>query len=168
MTGSSSAVANLFLELANDQGRTLDQMQLQELVYIAHGWCLALAGKALTFDRPVAMAYGHEYGELAAALAACGSSPVTQAIGADASAKGREEPPACFDDIERRLIASILSEYGGLSAVQMAVLTKGPGSPWEQVYANGSGMNLSLPDDLIKAQFLALSEVSSSIGKQSD
>jgi uncharacterized phage-associated protein len=49
--------------------RKFDQMQLQELVYIAHGWCLAISGEPLTGERPEAMPYGPEYRRLANALA---------------------------------------------------------------------------------------------------
>lgn len=52
--GWSREIANRFIRLAATEGRCFDQMQLQDLVYIAHGWCLALTGEPLTGDRPEA------------------------------------------------------------------------------------------------------------------
>jgi uncharacterized phage-associated protein len=156
MPGWSPEVANAFLLLANDQGRSLDQMQLQELVYIAHGWCLAMTGEPLTRDAPQAMAYGHEYRKLAEALAAFGAGAVTQPNGdTDPISDETGASPTSLNEMERKLIASIFSEYGGLSSGQMAILIRGPGSPWEEVYADGSGMNHLLPKNLIRDQFLA-------------
>jgi uncharacterized phage-associated protein len=55
-------------------------MQLQKLVYIAHGWNLAINGTPLTSDIPAAWDYGPVYRDLFEALRAYGSNPVTQEI----------------------------------------------------------------------------------------
>ena len=135
MPRSSIEVANAFLKLAHDQGTTLDQMQLQELVYIAQGSFLAMHGKVLTGDSPEARAYGHEYPRLAESLASHGAAPLDQLIGAADNLDAGASPaaPGYFTGVEQDLIARVLSDYDGLTSVQMATLTRGPGSPWEQI-----------------------------------
>ena len=48
MPAWSTQIANEFLRLASVDGRAVDLMQLQKLVYVAHGWCLAASGQPLT------------------------------------------------------------------------------------------------------------------------
>lgn len=55
---SAKAVANHFLELAWSDGTTLNPMQIQKLVYIAHGWHLAITEKPLIHESVEAWTYG--------------------------------------------------------------------------------------------------------------
>jgi uncharacterized phage-associated protein len=52
------AIANEFLGRAFEEGRGLTQMQLQKLVYLAHGWNLAVNGEQLVEDEFEAWSYG--------------------------------------------------------------------------------------------------------------
>ena len=54
----SGTVANHFLRLARQQGKSLTPMQLLKLVYIAHGWSLGLYGLPLVRDEIQAWQYG--------------------------------------------------------------------------------------------------------------
>jgi uncharacterized phage-associated protein len=76
----STEIANEFIRMGASSGETFTQMHLQELVYIAHGWCLALTGEPLTGDRPEARQYGPEYRRISEALVKCGTRPVTTKI----------------------------------------------------------------------------------------
>ena len=58
MSYSSKAIANLILDLDRDNGIRIDPMKLQKLVYISHGWNLAIHGKPLISDPIQAWQYG--------------------------------------------------------------------------------------------------------------
>ena len=55
---SAKAVANHFLDLAERDGTTLNPMKIQKLVYIAHGWHLAIMEKPLIHESVEAWTYG--------------------------------------------------------------------------------------------------------------
>ena len=80
MADWSPAIANEFIRLAARERKTLTQMQIQKLVYIAHGWNLAINEAALTHDSPSAWSYGPVYRELYRALQQYGSEGVTRPI----------------------------------------------------------------------------------------
>ena len=58
MTYDVRAVANFFLDQAQEEGQKLDHMKLQKLAYIAHGWHLAITGEPLFHERVEAWPYG--------------------------------------------------------------------------------------------------------------
>ena len=159
MPAWSPEIANGLIRMASSDGKVFDQMQLQELVYIAHGWCLAMTGEPLTGDRPEAMDYGPEYRRLAEALASWGNAPVTSEIDLGRYRAERTEMDATNPDgselvsTERNILAKIYSEYGGLQTSQLATLTRATGTPWDHVFAGGAGRRRDIPHLLIRAQF---------------
>ncbi|MDQ6665177.1 MAG: DUF4065 domain-containing protein, partial [Acidobacteriota bacterium] len=58
MAYDALAVANYFLDCARKDGRELDPMGIQKLVFFAHGWHLALVGSPLIEQRVEAWEYG--------------------------------------------------------------------------------------------------------------
>ena len=80
MPGWSPEIANEFIRLAVSRCRPLDQLQIQSLVYIAHGWSLALHDQPLTGDRPEALDFGPTYKRLADALSRHGRTTITEPI----------------------------------------------------------------------------------------
>lgn len=80
MAYSSLAIANEFLIRAHKQGISLNQMQLQKLVYIAHGANLAINGEPLIEDGIEAWDYGTVIRRLRDALKKHGVSSIDQLI----------------------------------------------------------------------------------------
>ncbi|WP_416366578.1 Panacea domain-containing protein [Sphingomonas aurantiaca] len=64
-------------------GDGLTQMQLQKLVFFAHGWTLAETGYALTEDDPEAWVYGPVYRDLYDHTKYFGSGPIGRKITPD-------------------------------------------------------------------------------------
>ena len=163
MPAWSPEIANLFIRLGAKENRTFDQMQLQKLVYIAHGWCLAIKGEPLTGDRPEAWVFGPVYRRLADALASYGKQPVKTEIGAKfiypnlTAAHAAAAIKSDLEDVPGDLIARIYTEYGRFKASQLSTLTRRGSTPWKEIFADGNGQFRDIPHRLIKAHFVRLS-----------
>src|SRR5437867_1299935 len=76
----AETVANEFLRAAWQSGRTLTNMQLQKLVYIAHGYTLAMTHDPLIRQSVEAWRYGPVIRDLYRALQKYGAGQVTEFI----------------------------------------------------------------------------------------
>jgi uncharacterized phage-associated protein len=142
----SPEIANEFIALGLPEGKAFSQTHLQNLVYIAHGWRLALMGQPLTCDRPEMLEYGPEYRRLADALRASGAEPVDRLI-AIASRPGVGGECELSPD-ERAIIARVYSKFGGVDEGELATLNRARGTVWEHVFIwFGEGPELSSPAD---------------------
>ena len=163
MPAWSPEIANEIIRVAAADSQAFDQIKLQKLVYIAHGWTLAMTGDPLTGDRPEAWHFGPMYRRLADALAACGRRPVTRFIplGTAPTSRVRTEIDpygSVLDLTERALIAQIVKDYGALSSTQLSVLTRGDDAPWTKVYRSGEGRFRDIPHALIRDQFVRIAQ----------
>ena len=161
MPGWSPEIANEFIRMAAAESRSFDQMQLQGLVYLGHGWCLALHGEPLTGDRPEAWEFGPEYRKLADALAPYGRDPVTREISnaevfTNVGRLDNRPARADLEQFECDLIAEIYENYGSFEACQLSAVTCQGETPWKRVFADGAGRLRDISHSLIKAQFLEL------------
>ena len=52
------AIANYYIDKANVEDTPLDHLRLQKLVYLAHGWHLAIHGRPLIEESVEAWKYG--------------------------------------------------------------------------------------------------------------
>lgn len=142
------AIANEFLKLK--EGQPINQMWLQKLVYMAHGWNLAINDAPLVSGR----------------IEAWDGGPVMRAIwdqmrdfGRNAAGlfgKSADEPfRADLTDSERAVIESVWKRYGGYTGRQLSDMTHEEGTPWSNAYF-GRGRNARLLDDDIKQHFTDL------------
>ena len=160
----STAVANRFLQLAKANGRELTQMQLQKLVYIAHGWSLAVLGRPLTSDSIRAFDYGPVYPELWTALKRYGRSPVSRPIKVKDFGFGDFQPDANdavvgeFDPDTAELISLVYENYGHFHAFQLSALTHEPETPWHQVYVGNSQPKGIIENSKIRDHFIEIAK----------
>jgi uncharacterized phage-associated protein len=155
----SPEIANELIRLAAAEGRALDQMQLQKLVYIAHGWCLAISGEPLTGDRPEAWDVGPMYRRLANALVDWGPRPITGLT--EATRKTDCQSTAIWSElnqIERNVLTSVQLNYGHYSSSQLSALTRGEDGPWASVYRTGEGRFRDIPHAMIRDQFVRFAQ----------
>jgi len=173
MPFSSVAVANEFLNLAQSAGKSLTQMQLQKLVFFAHGWYLALTDRPLIDEQVEAWRFGPVIRSLYAKFREYGSSPVSHLYSPmvyeetdDGLALNEESPPRVEGSEEaafaRRVIARVWDVYGGFTAYQLSNMTHLPGTPWHEVVSGYEDRGLSIPKgtdipaDRLKAYFQEL------------
>lgn len=138
---SSLAIANEFLERAAADRRQLTHMQLQKLVYLAHGWNLAVNGRELIEDEFEAWEFGPVVRKLYNALARYGKNYVSSLIrwGDDTpfSADDDGVARAPLDAQELAVVDKVWEQYRGFEAFQLSALTHAKRSPWEKYYEKG-------------------------------
>jgi len=126
MAYSSETVANTFLKLAQESGRTITNLKMQSLVYIAHGYTLAIIDRPLINDEIKAWNFGPVIPDLYEKLRRYGREHIQEQI--------PNNTP--IDDIvpEKRIIALVWEKYKDHSAGQLSALTRLAGAPWDQVW----------------------------------
>jgi uncharacterized phage-associated protein len=153
MAHSSLAIANEFIRRA--EGRPLTHMQVQKLVYLAHGWSLGALGQPLIDDDVEAWAFGPVVRKLYDALRDYGRGPITRPIrwGDDTpflSDDGEEAVEPLSDD-EQTVIDVIWEKYGHFPAFKLSAMTHEPDTPWFNAYE--PGRNGAISDEAIREYF---------------
>jgi len=144
-------VANEFLHLAEQRDVALTPLQLMKLVYIAHGWSLALLHRPLVTDRIEAWKYGPVIPDLYQLTKRYGSGAVACEL-RPSFFSGRTPD---LDEEERNLIAAVFDVYGELSGIRLSALTHKHGTPWAQTY-QADVWNLPISNDIIAEHYRQL------------
>ncbi|WP_051786035.1 Panacea domain-containing protein [Endozoicomonas numazuensis] len=163
------AIANAFLETAQQKQEDISPMKLQKLVYFAHALSLAVYHRPL-IDEPV---YAWKFGPVIKSVynefRAYGYQPIHSLgtlIRKIGLARTSDEGPGfevCIPKINphdhnvRNLIDQIWELYGGLSAHTLSNLTHKPGSPWEitrNEHQNGEIPDYELSLELIETSMM--------------
>ena len=158
MRHDARAVANYFLDKAQDAGKPLTPVQVTKLVYFAHGWSLGLLDSPLIEDPVEAWDYGPVFRRIYDAFKHFGNQPITdrarEFIWAEFDEDTEEGEPiaGAFTDTERRLMDKVWGEYGGLAGFQMSKLTHRDGTPWAEVFVKGK-KNIAISDEIMAAHF---------------
>ncbi len=149
MAYDARSVANEFIKQARNDGRTLTNMQLQKLVYIAHGYSLAILHRPLVKQSVEAWRYGPVIPDLYHALRQYKSGNVTEPINL--------LPSEELSETDHALVASVLNAYGQFSGTQLSTMTHKEGTPWREIYRpNAFFNNDDIPDPLIAEHYLKL------------
>jgi len=146
MTYPSLVVANEFIRLGVDSGRPVDPMKLQKLVYVAHGWSLALKNQPLIRDTIEAWPYGPVVPNLYSTFKAYKAGSITAPIPLTSRAP-------ILSDEDREFIGKIWQAYGGRTAIELSVFTHEPGFAWDLARKASEG-SPEISDALIRDEFL--------------
>ncbi|MBZ9753404.1 DUF4065 domain-containing protein [Deinococcus sp. HMF7604] len=145
---AAEVVANAFLGLARQEGRALTQMQVHKLVFIAHGFTLALLGRPLMYNTVHAWRGGPVVRRLWQLWGERGTRPIEDALPV---APG--EPELSGDPEASDVIRSVWEAYGRMDGLELSRLTHRSGSPWSQVYGQPTDL---IPDQVTREYYTAL------------
>ncbi|WP_372484642.1 Panacea domain-containing protein [Stenotrophomonas sepilia] len=136
MSYSAAHIANKFLQIAAAEGRSITPMQLQKLVYIAHGWHLGHTGQPLINEDVQAWRYGPVIYDLYNKTKAFGNQPITEWIPTGHMPWQRDVE---VDANTGGFIADIWRHYSQYDAVQLSNMTHSPNTPWYRRWVDNGG-----------------------------
>ena len=153
---SSKAIANYFLDKGDYDRVDITPMQLIKLVYIAHGWYLALKDKPLIEDNVEAWQFGPVIPELYHEFKYYGSEPIDgrafEEVLASIYNDPTQEPVSDFLD-------ELWSQYKDFTAIELSNMTHLPNTPWDITRKeNMFKRNPVIVDDLIKSYYKQMIE----------
>lgn len=135
-------------------------MHLQKLVFIAHGWSMAVNNEELVDESFLAWEFGPVAPGLYQALRKFGPNPVTRLIhrGEDTPTPDDDGDVAQSDfaKSEMDIIDQIWTEFKQYQAFQLSALTHKPNSPWDRAYKRGK--NSVISNNSIKDYFDVLAD----------
>ena len=116
-------VANYFIE---SRPGKIDTMKILKLVYLAHGWNLAINDLPLIRQEVEAWKFGPIIPALYSTMFGMGNILHELALPAPAEEPFRVEQEDVMDEV--------LDAYGNLSNIKLAYMTHGDSTPWHQFY----------------------------------
>ncbi|MBO6505036.1 MAG: DUF4065 domain-containing protein [Kordiimonadaceae bacterium] len=149
MALASETVANKLIELASADGEKLTPMQLIKLVYICHGWTLALTDRQLIMEDIEAWQYGPVISDLYHALKQYKSSAITSPI------NNMFEKIDKFDDVQESIVEQVYNIYAKYTGIQLSSLTHKKDTPWDLTW-NTYGQSAVIPQQWIREHFKEL------------
>lgn len=150
----SLAVANHLLEMAAAENRELTFPKLQALMYLAHGWHLALTGRPLVNEAFHAWKYSWFKGPLLASMYVefgkyGPKSPISKKVPGVSLGEASERGYA------KRILARIWKLYGERDGMLLVALTRADDTPWDVIARNSNARldYLRISNDSIKSYF---------------
>lgn len=147
-------VANFFLDKGFDEGRPITQLKLIKLVYIAHGWNLALTGNPLYDEQVQAWRYGPVIPSVYHEFKHFGRKPIDGfAEHVDLETWDVKFPRIPeHDAVTLKILGHVWHAYRKFTGEALIEKTHEKGSPWQQTYEEGRRF-LTIEDDLIREHF---------------
>lgn len=151
------AIANSIIAIGKERGLFFTNLQLQKLVYIAHGYYLRATGGALSSEPFEAWDFGPVSRSLYSALKGTGDEKVLQEIQGFDPLK---RCPAVIREVDEPRATSAIRKavdiYGQWSAFDLVELTHSFGSPWSRTMKDAqdhANLGMRISDQLILDHF---------------
>jgi uncharacterized phage-associated protein len=150
MTVSSHAIANEFIALAESDGKSLTNMQLQKLVFLSQGYTLAILGHPIYYHSTHAWQWGPVIPKLYKSLQKYGRNFVTGNL--------ESEDSLPRNSTEMEIVKAVWEGYGHLSGGHLSALTHKSNTPWSITWESDPfGV---IPDPLIAEYYKGIVESS--------
>lgn len=144
-TYDALTIADAMLKIGKRKGQTMTPMKLLKLVYIAHGFSLALLERDLFKNRIEAWKFGPVIPDLYQATKRFGRGEIPLDLIGDPD-------DTSVDPQVQSFLEDVYDKYGHLNGIQLSYLTHQSGTPWERVY-DQRFRNLEIPDALIAEHY---------------
>lgn len=163
---TAKAVANFFLGVGRTRKAEISPLKIQKLVYVSHGWHLALGDEPLVSDEYVeAWQYGPVFPSVYHEFKHYGRSAILRdgtefEFDATTNEFHVVTPHVDAGDANAHaLLDRIWEVYGGFSGLQLSAMTHAPGTPWAITRKKHQGMrNIHIQNDLIRQHYREMME----------
>lgn len=160
MQNSALAIANYFIELAQGRHEEIKPLRLMKLVYIAHGYMLAMLDKSVLnprFDKVEAWRLGPVIPSVYHSFKNYRNNPITEKsvvfVANDNHSVDYKTP--MLEGVEEKKICDFVYErYSEYTDTQIIDILHREGTPWWRVYV--AGQNKIIPDTLTKDYYSGL------------
>lgn len=149
------SIANYFVQKSFATGKELTPMKVVKLVYISHGWYLALADKALINEPIQAWKYGPVIKSVYQEFKEYGKDQIT-GLATIFTSEGFVTPSIADTDNDlKKFLDRVWELYGNFSGVQLSSLTHKSDTPWDKVWNQQKlqSPNQIIGNDLIKDHY---------------
>jgi uncharacterized phage-associated protein len=145
----SRAVANFFIDLSLKERKPISNMTCVKLVFLAHGWSLAITGEPLCSDQPETFSYGPSFPQLYTSLRGKGSSIITEPLNHFIGKEIFHTFASSFSENDISIMKRIFDVYAHLGAFQLSNMLNAEGTPWHATVMNAGKMT-KIPHSLLK------------------
>jgi uncharacterized phage-associated protein len=152
----SNTIANMFIRRSIADGKLLTPMQINKLVFLAHGLCLATMSKPLINEVVYAWKWGPVIRTIYTRFQPFGSKPVDRVILDDAVEREEIESLAEENQDEVKLINTVWRFFGEKTGPELSTLTHLNGSPWHTIWEVNGGKHKRdavIPDTIIQEYY---------------
>ena len=161
MKDNALSMANYFIELAQKDGHEIRPLRLMKLVYIAHGFMLAMLDRSVLnprFDRVEAWKYGPVIPSVYHSFKHYGNNPVREKVGiiTEEHADGTvvTETPIVTDKDIMGVLDFVWNRYKDKPTPYLITLLHREDTPWAYCYRVGK--NVEIPEEMTKVYYNAI------------
>ena len=146
MSYIASTIAGYFIEKSNKEEQPLSVLRLIKLVYISHGWNLALYDSPLISDRIEAWKYGPSIPSLHDLFKGMG-------LKKDDLVNSTVGEVSCIREEHIRLLSKVYVKYEKITGEQLSDLMHEKDTPWHTVWDNEKGRDKIIENEAIKLYY---------------
>lgn len=162
MKPDALALANYIVTLSKEAEKEIRPLKLMKLVYITHGYILALTNRSAlnpNYDKVEAWKYGPVIPSVYHSFKRYGTDPVQEetVIFDHTDVYNFEvKKPRLVDSDFMAIAKFVYNSYSNYSDNELVALLHEEGTPWQYVYQEGK--NKEIPDDVTRAYYARLVE----------